>query len=460
MAGDEIVENKIEQREKIERLQRNIPKAQEAIYDFLLDIVKVWDAADVLAEFKQLFIHHASTISSHTLPYLYDIVFSNQEQEFRYTLKRSCYILVNNWDVTRNYEAIRQLVELFSDPILQRHTISPTLRRLRSWVKNFVESQDFQELKLFVLKYETRKSHWTERFTSYLLVPQYINLENSIEQRQAARNLSKQLQEKFKFDLARYTALSPSSQVLATAGRSIENPTTLGDETLRLVKRIVLRKGFFSHPNIARIFLNQVQTVDYQQFKKSLVEYLIFSIEHHQFAATLKQQLSEKLNSLYAEHHQQPISNALILRTAKRVVDCLTTEDTEEPTSLFILLLSQGNALTLVIVLLKLVLICHHVRTHLEARIAAIVQYYEQYPETECQWIIQFLEIFSITMTIYTENVEYSLVSMNQQQNSTSATVNLNTYRIFSQLKQATLALPPESPIDAANPAPSSPTQP
>ena len=455
MTGDETVHNKVDPSAKPERLQRNIPQAQEAIYDFLLNIVKTWDAADVLAEFKLLFIHHANTISSRTLPYLYDIVFSNQEQEFRHTLKRSCYILINNWDVVRNHQAIQQLVELFSDPILQRHTISPTLRRLREWVRNFVESQDFQELKLFVLRYETKKRHWTERFTAYLLVPQYINLENSIEQRQAARNLSKQLQEQFKFDLARYTALS---QFPATAERRIENPTMLGDETLRLIKRIVLRKGFFSYPNIAHIFLNQIQATNYEQFKQSLVEYLIFSIEHHQFATTIKQRISEQLDSLYLDYNHQPTTNALILRTANRVVDYLTTENTQEPTSLFILLLSQGNPLTLVIVLLKIVLICRHVRTHLEARIAAIVQHYEHCSESECQWIIQFLEIFSITMTIYTENVEYSLVSMKQQQQSASEAIDLNAFRIFSQLKQSQLTLPESLSGEGTSDSP--PTQP
>ncbi|NJR65501.1 MAG: hypothetical protein HC772_09580 [Leptolyngbyaceae cyanobacterium CRU_2_3] len=256
------------------RWQRNIPKAQEAIYQFLLEIVKKCTSEEVLAEFKGLFIHHADTLNSGALPHVFEIVFSNQESEFRNTLKRSCYILINNWDITRNYQAIHHLIELFSDKILYKPTISPTLKRLREWLRNFVTSQDFQELKLFASRYDnTEKLHWTDRYTSYLLVPQYTNLDNSVEQRQAARNLSRKLKEKFKFELAMYTALSQDTR---TAQRPLKNPTGLGDEVVVLIKKIVSKRGFFSYPNLASIFLSQINNLRYSQFKNSLLEYLLF----------------------------------------------------------------------------------------------------------------------------------------------------------------------------------------
>ncbi len=443
MVLDKLQEGYPPQNGQANRFQRDIPKAQETIYNYLLEIVKLWSPEEVLAEFSHLFIHHVNTISSHILPSLYEIVFSNQEIEFRNTLKRSCYILINNWDITRSHKTIQELIQTFNDPILDKPTMSPTLRRLRSWLKAFVESSDFEQLKLFASKYDDQgHRHWSERYTSYLLVPQYIDLNNPVEQRHAARALSKQLKERFKFDLAMYTARSQSNSSVINGAesekKSPKNPTGMGDEILHLVKMIVVRRGKFSHANLAHIFLSQTKSLTYLEFKLSLQRYLIFSLESHDFAKALKKQLFEKLEALYTNHHDKQIDDALLLRTCNRVIEYLTTENHQEPSSLFVQLLSQGNPLTLVVVLLKIVLICRHARTHLESRIANLVQYYKNYLEEDCRWVINFFEIFDITMAIYAENVEFNLVDMRGE---TSAQIELQrssefgTYRIFSQMR-------------------------
>ncbi|HEY9642735.1 MAG TPA: hypothetical protein V6C57_19765 [Coleofasciculaceae cyanobacterium] len=419
------------------RFIRNIPKAQESIYQFLLEIVKTWPPEEVLIEFKGLFIDHADTLSFGALPHLFEIIFSNQESEFRNTLKRSCYILINNWDITRNYRAIHQLTELFSDAILHKPTVSPTLKRLRGWLRRFVASRDFQELKLVASKYENAEAlHWTERYTSYLLVPQYTNLDNSVEQRQVARNLSKKLKEKFKFELAMYTAFSHSK---CPAARSPKNPTSLGDEVLYLIKRIVARRGIFSYPNLASIFLNQIRGAPYFQFKNSLVEYLVFSMANQEFVELLRKHLTEKLQDLHTDQNGRIVDDLLLLRTANHIVECLTVGDCNEPSPLFVQLLSRGNSAALVIVLLKLILICSYARTHLEGKIANLIRYYEKYSETDCQWVINFFEMFNVTMTIFTENVEYNIVTMNDtastHSTSHSTSLGLEAYRIFSQAR-------------------------
>ncbi|HEY9626039.1 MAG TPA: hypothetical protein V6C84_01950 [Coleofasciculaceae cyanobacterium] len=417
------------------QLKRNVSKAQEAIYQHLLEMVKVRSPEEVLAEFKGLFVHHTDTASAGSLTYLFEIVFSNQETEFRNTLKRSCYILINNWEITRNFKSIQALINLFSDSILHRPTISPTLKRLRGWLRNFIGSQDFQELKLFAARYEDcEKLHWAERYTSYLLVSQYINLENPVEQRQAARHLSKKLKEQFKFDLAMYTARSQCGQIK----RSPKNPTGLGDEVLRLIRRIVARRGFFSYPNLANIFLNQITNLTYSEFKKSLLAYLVFSVENQAFVHQFHKHLSEKLQGLYSDHDDKTVDNALLLRTTNRLIEALTTEDHESPSPLFVGLLSSENSLALVTVLLKLILICPHARTYLEVQIAELIRCYEKCPEEDCRWVIHFFEIFNITMTIFTENVDYNLIMMPTAASHSadnSSELSAVTYRIFSQAR-------------------------
>ncbi len=427
---------------KPKRSKRNQPsqtlaQAQETIYGFLLNIVHEWDADDVLQEFRKLFIDFSNTTDEASVPALYSIIFANQEADFRNTIKRCCYILINNWELQRNYHSIQDLLQIFTNADLSKTSVVKPRQRLRTWLKAFVDSQDFEELKLFANRHEelnAASTSWVNRYTSYLLVPQYANFNNPIEQREAARNLSRRLRERFKFDLAIYTSCSDAA---IAKGKQAKNPTSLGDGALRMIKTIVARRGQFSYENLAHIFIRQTQNLRYEAFKQSLQEYLIFSVGHPELVQTLQKQLANKLETLYEEHHDKVIDDALLLRTCNRIIEYLTTEDGECPSSLFILLLSKGNPLTLVIVLLKLTLICKYSRTHLESRIAGLIRYYSEFPENDCQWIVNFMEIFNITMTIHAENIEYNLVRMSSSGDSDNNNhTNLDSYRIFSQLRK------------------------
>ncbi len=410
-------------------------QAQETLYLFLLEAVKQWSPEEVLLEFKRLFFYPVDLASSGAVHAVYQLVFQDNEVEFRNALKRSCYILINNWDAARQYPAIQKLVQSFQEFTIETRTISPSLKRLKSWIENFRNSKDYEDLKLFTARYETQqKEKWISRYTSYLLVPQFVDLKNPIEQREAARALSRQLKDRFKFDLAMYIAKSQSA---TSAEKLPKNPTALGDNVLMLIKAIVAKRGQYSYENLASLFINQIQTLNYKEFKQSIQKYLIFSVGHSgEFAIALHDRLAERLNSLYLDYDEVPLNDALILRTCNRIIETLTTENRKDPAALFVLLLSQGNPITLVIVLLKLILICNASRSHLEAQIATLIRYYEQLPEQECRWVVNFLEIFNVTFAIHAENVQYNLVKMQKAQEAApQAKINLDHYRIFSQMK-------------------------
>lgn len=418
-------------------------QAQETLYQFFLEVVRQWPPEEVLLEFKRLFYQN-DLASSEAVQAVHQLVLQNDETEFRNTLKRCCYILVNNWDAMRQYKAIQNLVRSFQDSTIDNQTISPSIKRLRNWVENFKNSQDYEELKLFTARHEEQqKARWIRRYASYLLVPQYVNISNPIEQREAARALSRQLKDRFKFDLAMYIARSQSA---TSPEKLLKNPTVLGDNVLMLIKAIVAKRGQYSYANLANLFINQIQNLNYKEFKLSLQKYLIFMVDHHSdHAIALQSKLAERLDSLYLDYDSVPLNDALILRTCNRVIETLTTENRNDPSPLFVLLLSQGNPMTLVIVLLKIVLVCHASRSHLEAQIAALIHYYEQFSEQECSWIINFLEMFNVTFAIHAENVQYNLVNMQQVQ-ETDSQANLDQYRIFSQIKPIIRPKPDSSP--------------
>lgn len=415
----------------------SIPQAQQILYDFLLDIVKSWPPEDVIAEFRNLFLHHTESTSEHTLPALHVILFANNEVEFRHTLKRCCYILVNNWEMARQFEAIQALVEVFDDPLLQRRTLSPTLKRLRTWMQGFITSSDFEEMRLFAARFSEERTIqpseiWTNRYTSYLLVPQYTNEANPIEQRQAAKILSRRLKEKFKFDLALYTAHSQSALPYRA---TVQNPTALGDSVLRLIKAIVAKRGEYTYHHLAHLFLEQTKDVSYATFKAVLPKYLLFTVSGNPVTHHIQQYLQPRLTTLYTDANSDLLTPSLLLRTCNRMIDYLMTEDRKSPSPLLSLVLSQGNALTLAVMLLKLVLISRGSQIYLEVRIADLIRYYEQFPTAECQWVINFLEVFRVTFAIYTENVEYNLVRIRScsDDETLDALDDLDSFRIFTQ---------------------------
>ncbi|QHG19777.1 hypothetical protein [Nostoc sp. ATCC 53789] len=412
--------------------QINVQIAQEEVYSFFVEIVKKLSPDDVLREFKGLFIDGLDLEESDYIPGIYSIFLDDNEQELCNTLKRCCYIIVNNWKTNRKDKYIQELVNLFVNENLKiKDNNDPVVKICKTWLENFVNSKDYQELKLFADKYdESSKGHWANRYSSYLLIDQSVNKNNPIEQQEAARKLSKQIKEKFKFELAMYIARSQST-VSSTA--RYKNPSVLGDQALRLIKAIVLKRGVFSHENIAHIFLKQTQNQTLEQFKVNLEKYLFLSVGKQESVEAWKQQFIDVLSSWKKDYNQEVITKELFLRTCNRVIDYLTIENSKEPSSLFILLISQGHALTLVIILLKIILICNNSRRHLETRIAHLIRFYENYSEDECKGVINFMEIFNITFAIYAENVEYNLIKMEEQ--SSNPQLNLDGYRVFSQMK-------------------------
>lgn len=436
-------------------------KAQEILYKSLLSHVKRLESDEVLEEFKQLFIYQNEVRDPLALRAVAVIIQANDRQAFFYTLKRCCFILINNWGSARLYEPIHALISTINDAAIYHFTYSRSLKRLRRWLVDFVKSKEYESLQLFAERYNDGRGRWSQRYASYLLAAQYGDTNNPAEQREAARELSKQLRDRFRLDLAMYVAhsqvnprtSSSTSEELAQR-EAAKNPTNLGDNVLRLIKMIVLRRGKYSYENLAQFFLRQTEFVSYGEYKNALLQYLVFSVDNQGFVQMFLKRLSEKLEGLYPERDGDRIDEELVFRTCNRVIEFLTTEDDENPAPLFNLLLSQGGPLTLVVVLLKLILVAPNTRNRLEYCIAKLIQYYEEYTSDDCHWFINFLEVFTVTFAIYVEDVQYNLVRISTEDGELADEKNgidnsikgkrrralalthlLDDYRIFSQAR-------------------------
>ncbi|MEG3846663.1 hypothetical protein QT971_02910 [Microcoleus sp. herbarium19] len=420
----------------LKKSELTVSAAQEIIYKFFIYHINQSPSELVLQHFKKIFIELIAPVNQKLIQALHAIVEFDSQLEFNNLFKRCCYILLNNWITHRKYELSRELIEIISERSLSEPQPDNVLKILRVWVTNFVSSKDYEDLKLSVFKYgdyHPVQIHWTSRYQPYLLAAQYLDTKNTIEQRQTARQLSQQLKDKYKFDLAMYTSHSQS------AGFKLQkhyNPTLLGDEALRLIKIILVNRGCLNYRSLANIFIEQSQNITYKQFKEYLIKYLFYYDKKFYTNDIYQSQITNILDDFHPENDGETLSSGMYLRTCNYLIKSLTVENSGKPTPLFIRCVAQQNPLTLAILILKIILISPYSQTYLELCFARLIQYYQNESAGDCQWLINFLEVSQIALTIYGENVQYNLVNMSEKTSEEQLFIDLNNCRVFSQHKQ------------------------
>lgn len=411
--------------------------AHDVICDYMLTTIKTCSPEEALHRFTQVFLAGNNLEEPSIQEALNCFISFREKQEFTHTLKRCCYILINNLHATRNSKSVVEMIDAFDQIVETNQFFTPKSNLLREWIISFIQSSDYQDLKHFVLPIldatrggRGKNKNWSVRYSSYLLVSKSLDVNNPEEQREFSRSLSRQIRDKFKFDLAMYTARSesPSSQP-----QRLTNPTKLGNAAISLIKQIVSKHNLFKYAEQAQRWIAEAETLNYKEFKDRLQKYSIVSSGEDPLTKALKSKVSEKLEILYSNNDAEPVNRDLILRTCKRMIELFTVENGQEPSLLFVLLTNGGNPISLVIILLKIVMICNSARSHLEICIAKLIQYYESYSETECQWFINFVEIFNLIFTIYTENIRYDLVKVTNDRSEHGLIEHLDGYRLFCQ---------------------------
>lgn len=401
---------------------------QVSICQFMIQIVNQWIPEKVIDEFEQIFVNLNCTQNEAVNQALNRIVIDQSQSIFSATIKQSFYILINNWTINKQQEFTEALFERIESANYQEERISPSVNLLRKWTYNFLQTQDYQEIRNYALNSDTQ---WVNRYRSYLLSTQ-INRSQSQVQHKVTANLAQQLKDKYKFDLAMYVARSqcPGSQT-----QKPTNPTQLGDEAINLIKKTISTERVLSYAHQADIFLEQTQNFNYQHFKESLLNYLMLHVCSRYPANHIRETLHLKLQKFDSQHNFKTITKTQISKTCKQLVRLLTTENNQSPSAPFTLLVERGNYLTLVILLLKTTLVCKSAQGYLECCIANLIEHYQNYEEQQCQHFIKFLEVFNLVFTLFTANVQYHLVNLNQTKTCEESATELDTYRLFCQFK-------------------------
>lgn len=411
----------------------SVEKAQEKIYSFFQKILKFYRHEVILNQFSLLFIKYEEINNIEPYDALGEIIFHNKEDEFKNTLLRCCYILNNNWAINGNIDACRQLVDLFLADSIGIPTKITKLRILRLWLQRFIQSDEYTTLRLLSGRAGIHKNYhnWADRFSSYLLTSEYSDLSNSEEHRQYAETLSRKLKKKFKFDLALYTARLDSK---SGANAQLKNPTSLGDGVLILVKKILNSQRNLNFKNNAQKFYDEAYSMSFLEFKNNFLVYIGLSKDSLDISSHIRLSITQKLISLHNSCNHEKLTIGLLHITFNRVLQLLLLNEFRQPSEFIKLTLSRNNNLSSVILLLKIVLVFPNSRLYLENHVADLIKFYSSHDEDECRDFITFLDVLNVTLTIFDNDTDYSLIKMRNVEDKL-AELSLENYRIFSQSK-------------------------
>lgn len=411
--------------------QRHEPQEREpseALCHFFISAVRQHPPQRVLQYFQNIFFLQRRSLDDAIAQPLLNLVSFDRQEEFLNTLNRSCYILINNWSSSKEkiyYSKL--LVEMLPKANQIDPQDCPFKQKVKAWLEIFVESEQYQTLQnliaqdvvseRFSAQSPATEKQWTHRYSYYLVKHQANNTSNIKEHREAAKSLSKQIKEQFKFDLAMYFVYSQ----LSTPEKQVrKNPTTLTPETLRLIQKTLSGRKNINYKNLANIFLKQVEGIRYRDLKKSILNYLKYSLHKQRILPTwLESGLSEFLETLYKEHDDRPWDDYLLLRTCNRLIEYLTKPNFSNPSNPATILAIQKNYLTWTVVVLKILLICKDSYNHLVSCMVDLIEQNEARSMSECQWLIRFLDTLNVVLAIAYENPRHNLLPLPRRANPT-----------------------------------------
>jgi len=449
---------------------KSIEELQQIIYQFFLDSVNKQKPDLMLDEFKQLFIYYREIREIEVYHALGALLFFGNETEFHYTLLRCCYILVNNWILASQFNAVQSLISTFKLLDVSQNSRITKLNTLHLWLRHFIKTKEFANLLMLTgNSITTVESHpmMAERFRGYLLTAHALEENTHQEQKQLAQIIAHRIKKQFKFDLAMYTAhlSAPNTLNYSTnysqseqQGRNIKNPTGLGEHILQLLKVMLTRQQGANLKFAARQLRHILATMTIGDSKQVLIDYLMLNHLQREYSSTVQSHeeninllldiyFIERINQFQVERDHQLMSAGALHTLTKKMIQNILVHQHHQPSPLLVSLLNHGYALSLVSWLLRIVLVCPISRQHLEITIAHLISYYSQYPPETSTHFVQFVDILSVGLAIFDADTDYNLVRVNQEVTETVST-NSNspnmpkpsdddsgTYRIFSQSK-------------------------
>lgn len=400
------------------------PIAEECLYSHWLDCLEEQSPSEVIRCFRQLFIDGLDYPDIQVWLALERVVASSSaQQDFKFILNRSCHILINRWLMQpRLHGVIPELIALF-ELTPTGVARSRTSIRLRQLVQQFKETEQYLTLKRLatVTTHAHQELQGIEARPLGHLIQRYPCLyshnlltdDSTYEHRQKVRMLQNSMQKKLEVDLSRYITcrMRNGEPVIGRGSRELSrphrgeviNPTLLSDRQLNMALQQFIGKvdGANTHRDLAQRFLTYSQrTRSYGTFKAELYEYLTASVDFKYAKGQFKQRLYHHLQGILAHSDDNPLNDALLLGTCRKLLNFLVIESPQQLNhSVFVDLTGNLGISFTIGLLLKVVLLCSNVKPYLEKRFAILFNHYERCASDAVNWLVEALEHLNIALT-------------------------------------------------------------
>jgi hypothetical protein len=403
--------------------------AEQELYDHLIISVETQSPDEVISRFRSLFIDAVGYPDHEVWKAVKEVVSADfVDREFKFTLNRSCYILINRWLMQpRLHPYIPELISLFElAPSGVAH--SRTAKRLRALVQSFVQSEQYLSLKRLMQIMNETAALQCQDGTMLLgnLIRRYpclyehslLTEDSSDEQRQRIMGLRSRALRQYELDLSQYVthqhryrlrqswvASTPdiSSSVGLLELPAAKNPTLLSDRQLEVALHQFAGKidGSNTHRDLANQFLTYSRwSRCYRTFKQELYEYLVSVIDPKYGRYHFNQQLCQYLKDTLPHCDHQEVNDFLVVETCKKLLNFLVVESPQRPNhSRFIDLTGNIGILLTISLLLRIVLLCRAVKPWLEKRFSILFKLHEDNTTDKVNWLVEALEHLNIALS-------------------------------------------------------------
>nr|CAA44302.1 unnamed protein product [Synechocystis sp.] len=402
---------------------------EQAIYDYLLDLVQSVEGERVLEVMGYLFLSGQGSSQGQVSTHLEKVIrVKNNTEEFNYFFNRCCYILINYWQLSpQTQRSIPQLVNMVEKAVANISPGGNTKGNIRQLVKNFTLSEQFVRLKRLAsvvsTKFETKSSSVGTLIHRYPYLYDYCLMgdDSSREHRQTIHRIKAQNERKFEINLSQYVTYRVRMARTNKAGlilpdkeliKPVQNPTLLSDRDLNSsLKHFVgsVENGQ-SYRSLSKSFRNHVAyTQSFGTFKDELYEYIRGSLQNNYKQGSFDKKLFDLFQNAYPECNQQKPTEFLMMRTSSQLLNFLVVEGSKNPDHyVFIDLISNIGVKKTIGVLLKIVLFCSKVKPYLEKRFSILFNHYESVAREGVPWLVKTLENMQVAFSIHFGRVDLS----------------------------------------------------
>ncbi len=407
---------------------------EQLIYDYLLHVVKISSPAQLLADFRQLFLEGRGFKEAQVYCALEKVVKSKESDlRFSFFFNRCCHILINHWQIQPQLQGtIPELVALLKNLSPARQGHSSTANRMRQLLKTFTLSDQYVKLERLARVINSRQSgsyvnsvgNLIHRYP-YLYSHCLLGEESSHEHQQTVRHIKSQTEKRFEVNLSRYVTykvrLAQETRSLLLPPeegrliRPVNNPTLLSDRELnKSLKHFVgTVEGDYTYKSLSQNFLSQTHYAStYQAFKDDLYEYLMSSVDGKYGKGQFNQKLYQVLQNTLPQCNSQKPTDFLILRTSSQLLNFLVVESSHQPDHyVFIDMVTNIGVTRTVGMLLKLVLMCRKVKPYLEKRFSILFNHYESFSKDGVPWLVKALENLQVAFSVHFGKADLSCLS-------------------------------------------------